>query len=66
VDERGKVIWQPVKQIKAAELIEMIEVVRPGAPPAEAPPENQEAIAWSEWINSAPPGAVDWLSRVPR
>ena len=35
------------------------------ARPAPRHSEDEEAIAWAEWINGAPPGALAWLRGMP-
>lgn len=72
VSEAGKVDWsKPIRVIQPAELLEMVEEARPSPvipPPMPRPAsetDDAEAIAWAEWINAAPPGALAWLRGVP-
>lgn len=70
VDEAGRVSWKkPVRVVSAAEVVAMVEATRPApiiAPPTPRPEtDDAEAIAWAEWINAAPPGALAWLKAVP-
>lgn len=76
VDEAGRISWKkPVRVVQPAELLAMIEEARPAplisqpmprpAPDAAPETDDAEAIAWAEWINTAPPGVLAWLREMP-
>lgn len=69
VTEAGRVIWKPIRAIQPAELLALVEETRPApiiSPPLPRPDtDDAEAIAWAEWINGAPAGALAWLRAMP-